>query len=89
MAWKPRLLALLGLFAPMLMEGYQAWTDTHEIPRVLDRIQRIYTGYDLRSQEWNGNHMMKGLLPLGIGIFGSWLASKLKINRYFPKWINL
>ena len=47
----------------------------------VDQLSQSYTGWSFVNNQWYGDNLMRGLLPLAIGLGLHFVASKLGVNR--------
>lgn len=71
---------VLAGFMPLVNQAVIGYREGG-IQRVSDRVVASLTGYDPATQQWNAAHLVHGAVPIGLGIIGHKLASKLGVNR--------
>jgi len=83
------ILVLLGAAVPPVMTAYKGYQENAPWENTMDKVQRMYTGYSFRFNEFRPADLLKGWGPIFLGAVGHKLAVMAGVNRYLPKGINL
>lgn len=89
------LLPLLGT-AVGVYAGYAAAqpflsgkSEMEQVTIIMDQESQSFTGYSFVNQKFYPENMVRGYLPILLGIAGHKVFSWLKLNRYLPAGVAL
>lgn len=83
------LAATIGIIAYPAALALMVLTKRIDVITALGLLAAGYTGYNPVTGQANPAAAITNYSSIGAGTFVTWLATKLKINKYFPPHVNL